>query len=206
MREAEDAMRRGTLIVLSGPSGVGKSTLVERALEALPRLRFSVSATTRARRDGETDGVHYRFMDVSTFEGLAGDGELLERAVVHGHHYGTPRAGVRELQELGFTVLLDIDTQGADQVRATGEPATFVFVMPPSAGELRDRLRKRATEDPASLAIRLERASGEMERSRDYEFVVINDDLSRAAAELVAVIRAAVARAERDERIADVLG
>ncbi len=206
MNDAEEAMRRGTLIVLSGPSGAGKSTLVERALKALPRLRFSVSATTRAPRDGEADGVHYRFVDVPGFEGLAAEGELLERAVVHGHHYGTPRSAVRELQESGFTVLLDIDTQGADQVRASGEPATFVFVMPPSSAELRARLQKRATEDPASLSIRLGRATGEMERSREYEFVVINDEVARAADELIAVIRAAVARSERDERIADVLG
>ncbi len=197
-------MRRGTLIVLSGPSGVGKSTLVTRALEAIPRLRFSVSATTRASRDGEVDGIHYRFVDVPAFEEMAGRGALLERAVVHGKHYGTPREGVREQQEGGFTVLLDIDTQGADQVRASGEPATFVFIQPPSLQALRDRLTGRATEDPASLAIRLERARGEMERAVDYEFVVVNDDLARAADELITVIRAAVIRAERDERIADI--
>ncbi len=199
-------MRRGTLIVLSGPSGVGKSTLVARALEKLPRLRFSVSATTRAARDGEEDGVHYRFVDVPAFEELAGEGELLERAVVHGQHYGTPRAAVRELQGRGYTVLLDIDTQGADQVRASGEPATFVFILPPSIAALRERLQRRATEDPASLAIRLDRARGEMERATDYEFVVLNDDLGRAADELIGVIRASVIRAERDERIGDVLG
>lgn len=194
-------MRRGTLIVLSGPSGVGKSTLVDRALEALPRLRFSVSATTRPPREGELNGTHYHFVDVPTFEEMAGRGDLLERAVVHGKHYGTPRAGVREQQARGLTVLLDIDTQGADQVRTSGEPATFVFIQPPSLQALRERLDQRGTEDPASLAIRLDRARGEMDRAVDYEFVIVNDDLALAADELVTVIRAAVIRAERDERL-----
>jgi len=185
---------KGTLVVLSGPSGVGKSTLVARALEAMPELSFSVSVTTRPQRPNECDGVDYRFVDVEDFEEMSSKGRLLERAVVHGCHYGTPRDAVHKLQHAGRTALLDIDTQGADQVRASGEPATFVFVMPPTIDVLRQRLHRRATEDDRSMAVRLSVARTEMERASDYEFVVVNDDLEQAARDLIAVLKAAVIR------------
>ena len=197
--------KRGTLVVLSGPSGVGKSTLVARALEAMPELSFSVSVTTRPPRPSERDGVDYRFVDGDSFEGLAAAGGLLERAVVHGCHYGTPRDAVHDLQAQGRTVLLDIDTQGADQVRASGEPATFLFVMPPDRATLEARLQLRGTESTASMTLRLGRADSEMARASDYEFVVVNDDLERSARDLIAVLRSAVIRARRDEIVRDVL-
>jgi guanylate kinase len=197
--------KTGTLVVLSGPSGVGKSTLVARALEALPELSFSVSVTTRPARPNERDGVDYRFVDEEAFEALAARGGLLERAVVHGRHYGTPRDAVHDLQAQGRTVLLDIDTQGADQVRSSGEPATFVFILPPDAATLEARLQLRGTENPAAVALRLSRARAEMERAPDYEFVVVNDDLERAARDLIAVLRAAVLRARRNDTVRDVL-
>ncbi len=197
--------KQGTLVVLSGPSGVGKSTLVSRALEAMPELAFSVSVTTRPPRPTERDGVDYRFVDEEAFEALAARGGLLERAVVHGRHYGTPRDAVHDLQALGRTVLLDIDTQGADQVRESGEPATFVFVLPPDADTLEARLKLRGTEDPAAMTLRLSRARAEMERAGDYEFVVVNDDLERAARDLIAVLRAAVIRARRDQTVRGVI-
>ena len=196
---------RGTLVVLSGPSGVGKSTLVARALEAMPELSFSVSVTTRAPRSNESDGVDYRFVDAESFEEMAGTGQLLERAVVHGCHYGTPRDAVHQLQRNGRTVLLDIDTQGADQVRASGEPATFVFVMPPTIDVLRNRLRRRATENDRSVAVRLSVARSEMERASEYEFVVVNDDLELAARNLIAVLRAAVLRSRGAEVVKSIL-
>ena len=197
---------RGTLVVLSGPSGVGKSTLVARALEAMPELSFSVSVTTRAPRASERDGVDYRFVDSESFEQMSGKGLLLERAVVHGCHYGTPRDAVHQLQQQGRTVMLDIDTQGADQVRASGEPATFVFVMPPTIDVLRQRLRRRATEDDRSLAVRLSVARSEMERATEYEFVVVNDDLELAARNLIAVLRSAVIRSRGAEVVSGILG
>lgn len=197
--------KSGTLVVLSGPSGVGKSTLVARALEALPELSFSVSVTTRPPRPAERDGVDYRFVDEDAFEALAARGGLLERAVVHGRHYGTPRDAVHDLQAQGRTVLLDIDTQGADQVRSSKEPATFVFVLPPDAATLEARLQLRGTEEPEAVALRLSRARAEMERATDYEFVVVNDDLERAARDLIAVLRSAVLRARRDDTVRGVL-
>ncbi len=199
-------MIEGTLVVLSGPSGAGKTTLVRRALERLEDLTFSVSVTTRPRRRGERDGVDYRFVDEDDFAALVAAGELLEHALVHGHHYGTPREAIHELQRRGKTVLLDIDTQGADQVRASGEPATFVFVMPPDHAALRRRLARRATEDPETVRRRLAAAWAEMERARDYEFVVVNDDVERAAEELVAILRAARIRGAREQLVDAVLG
>lgn len=192
-------MFRGTLIVLSGPSGVGKSTLVARALQVIPRLAFSVSATTRPPRRGERDGVDYRFVTEDKFADLVAGGELLEHAVVHGCHYGTPRDDVHRLQTNGLTVLLDIDTQGADQVRASGEPASFVFIMPPDIDVLRGRLTARATDDEQTVNLRLSRARAEMERARDYEFVVVNEDLDTAAEDLIAVLRSCVLRAAHDQ-------
>lgn len=198
-------MPRGTLIVVSGPSGVGKSTLLKRALESTPELVFSVSLTTRPPRDGERDGIDYCFVDLDEFERLASEGQLLERAVVHGQHYGTPRDAVHELQGQGRTVILDIDTQGADQVRASGEPATFVFVLPPDFESLQQRLTSRGTEDPTSITMRLGRARSEMERASDYEFVLINDDLERSFQHLQAMFRAIILRSARDELIEETL-
>ncbi len=194
-----EASMRGTLVVLSGPSGVGKSTLVSRVLEAMPELAFSVSVTTRPMRPSERDGVDYRFVDEAEFERLAAHGDLLERAVVHGYHYGTPRDEVHRLQAEGRTVMLDIDTQGADQVRASGEPATFVFILPPDMATLTGRLEARGTETEQSLAVRLTGAPVEMARAHDYEFVVVNGELRQSARDLTAVLRAAVLRSRRDE-------
>jgi guanylate kinase len=196
------AAARGELFVISAPSGAGKSTLVARLMDALPRLVFSVSWTTRAPRAGEVDGVAYHFTDDAGFRSKMERGELLEWATVHDSLYGTGRAETLASLERGDDVVLDIDVQGAEQVRLSGLPASFVFILPPSREVLTARLMARGTESPASLARRLANARAEIACYGSFDHVVVNDDLDGAAADLVAIVRAA--RCRRERRDADV--
>ena len=183
-------MRQGTLIVIAGPSGVGKGSLVQRLLEHDPeRLALSVSATTRPARSGETDGLDYRFIDGATFDRMIDAGEFLEWAEVYrGRRYGTPRAFVEERLAGGFDVLLEIDVQGAAQVRARAPDACLLLLVPPSLSALETRLRGRGTEDDAAIAERLAVAERELEQSGWFDHVVVNDDLDRATEEVAAII------------------
>jgi guanylate kinase len=167
------------LIVVSGPSGVGKSTLC-RALLDDARLVTSVSCTTRPPRPDEVDGRDYWFLSREEFERRLAAGAFLEHAVVHGNRYGTPREAVESRLREGRCPLLDIDVQGAAQVRATGLPAVFLFIAPRSPEVLRERLQRRDTEDAASMARRLAAAEREMQAARDYDLVVVNDRLPEA--------------------------
>ncbi len=187
----------GTLFVVSAPSGAGKGTLIRRLFAEVPGIAFSVSWTTRAPRPGEREGVDYHFCDEETFREKVRRGEFLEWAEVHGHLYGTGRAEVEERLAAGMDVLLDIDVQGAARVRASGFPATFVFILPPSPEVLADRLRGRGTESAGSLARRLADARAEIPRWREFDWLVLNDDLEEASREFVAVFRAARASRER---------
>ncbi len=187
----------GTLFVVSAPSGAGKGTLIRRLLEELDGIVFSVSWTTRAPRPGERDGVDYHFCDETTFREKVRRGEFLEWAEVHGHLYGTERAQVEARLAEGLDVLLDIDVQGAAQVRASGFPATFVFILPPSPEVLAERLRGRGTESEESLRLRLADARDEVPRWREFDWLVLNDDLAEATREFVAVFRAVRASRER---------
>ena len=190
----------GGLLVISAPSGAGKSTLIAHLVEALPGLAFSVSWTTRRPRPAEVDGVAYHFTDEATFRRKIEDRELLEWANVHGHLYGTGRAETEAALAAGTDVILDIDVQGAAQVRAAGLAATFVFILPPSWETLVARLTARATEDPAALERRLASARRELPRWREFDHLVVNDDLAAAQADLVAIVRAA--RTQRERRAA----
>ena len=190
------------LFVVSGPSGGGKSTLIHRVLREVPGLRFSVSHTTRARRASEKDGRDYHFVRTDVFQRMIARGAFLEWAKVHGHLYGTSRT---EVARRRGDVLLDIDVQGARQVRAalgaTGE-AAFIFVTPPSYRELARRLRARGEDDAEAMARRLRNARDEMRSAGQFDYVVINDDLETAVAELKAVVRAARCRtAARKKRL-----
>jgi guanylate kinase len=181
------------LVVLSGPSGVGKDTLIARLRAVEPGIQYSVSCTTRAPRPGEIDGVHYTFLTRPQFDQLiAGDG-LLEWAEVHGHRYGTPRSRLEEARERD--VILKIDVQGAAKLRAAGVPALYIFLAPPSLEELLRRLVGRRTEDPQSLARREADARSELAEASRYDHVVVNDDVDRAAREVAGLIHAATARA-----------
>ncbi len=180
-------MSRGRLFVVAGPSGAGKGTLIEELLRRHPTAWLSISATTRKPRPGESHGVQYFFLDEKTFRERAGRGEFLEWAEVHGNLYGTPRDEVMERLEGGRDVILEIDVQGARQVREKVPDAVGIFVMPPSLEELERRLRGRGTESDRELERRLRNAREESRAAEEYRYVVVNDDLHRAREELCAI-------------------
>lgn len=178
----------GLLIVLSGPGGVGKDTLIDMLLPRDPRLHYSVSYTTRAPRPYEVDGEHYRFVDEATFWRLAADGELLEHARVNGHLYGTSASRVDELRRRGRDAILKIDVQGAEQVRSRRPDGVFVFISPPSMDELLRRRARRGTETEEEIAARQRLAEVEMSYAGRYDHVVVNDDAERAVTEIQAIL------------------
>lgn len=178
----------GRLVVLVGPSGVGKGTVVRAARSLLPELWVSLSATTRAPRLGEVEGVAYHFVAAEEFSRMVEAGELLEHNAHFSASYGTPRRPVDTRLAAGVPSALEIDLHGARQVRsALGDRAYLVFLAPPSVTELERRLTARATEDAAGLAARLERARVEMAAMEEFDAVIVNDDVSKAAAELVSL-------------------
>ena len=177
----------GKMIVISGASGVGKSTVLGKVMGSREDLRFSVSATTRAPRPGEVDGVSYYFITKDRFQEMIAQGAFLEYDGHMDNFYGTPRAQALEKMEKGH-VLLDIEPKGAAQVRKTMPEATLIFIMPPSVEELENRLRKRGDTSPEQIALRLERARWEMEQRSWYDHVVVNDDADRCAEEILKII------------------
>lgn len=188
---------RGVLIVLSGPSGAGKSTVISRLLRRRGDVRFSVSATTRAPRPGEENGVNYYFLSREQFAGLIERDALLEHAEYVGNYYGTPAEPVEKSLADGYNVLLDIEVQGAAQVLAKRPDAVSVFLCPPSLAELERRLRGRGTDAEDVIRGRLDTARREYARSENYAYIVVNDDADTAAAELDAIITAELCRRAR---------
>lgn len=181
--------KQGRLYVYSGPSGVGKGTLLAPLL-AQGLVRLSVSATTRAPRPGETDGVEYHFVTRTEFERMICDGEMLEYAEYNGNYYGTPRRFVEEALCRGQNVILEIEVKGAEQIHRLCPDAVMIFVTPPSLGDLRRRLEGRATEPQEVIEGRLAAAADEIAAGEDYDFIIVNDDAARAREELAAAIRA----------------
>jgi guanylate kinase len=179
---------RGNLIVVSAPSGAGKTSLAERVLKRLPDLRFSISYTTRAQRGSEQNGVDYYFVSESEFEAMQGRGEFLESAEVHGHLYGTHEKQVEDLLAEGFDVMLDIDVQGAEQVRGRMPDAILLFVLPPSREILESRLLTRNLNEPGDIERRLRNGAREVQLYERFDYVIVNDDLDRALAQLEAII------------------
>ncbi len=186
------------MLVLSSPSGAGKTTLARRLIEAEPGVTPSVSVTTRPRRANEADGVDYHFTDPARFAAMRDAGELLEWAQVFGNLYGTPRAPVERALDSGCDVLFDIDWQGGAQLRrAAPDDVVSVFILPPSASALRQRLQSRALDSPEVIERRLAGAGREIEAWRDYDYVIVNDHFDESLASLRAVLRAERLRGAR---------
>ncbi len=178
------------MIVVSAPSGAGKTTVVHRLLSEMPGLRFSVSHTTRAPRGHEREGVEYYFVDRATFEGLRDDGKLLEWAEVHGNLYGTGLEEEKRAHEDGVDLLLDVDVQGAAQVREKMPEAVTVFILPPSYEVLERRLRGRGEDDESTVKRRLAAAGQEIKAYKHYDFAIVNDDLDASVEALKSIVRA----------------
>lgn len=190
--------RSGMLIVISGPSGVGKGTLVKELYREMPELRFSVSVTTRQPRPGEEDGKHYFFRTEEQFQRMVEEGDLLEYSqFVNGLFYGTPRAYVEEMIAEGHDVLLEIDVKGAIQVKERWPHGVYIFILPPTLEALEQRLRKRQTEAAEAIRQRLSVAVDELNFLPLYDYQVVNDDLSKAARKLQAIITAERCRISR---------
>jgi guanylate kinase len=180
----------GHLYIVTAPSGAGKTTLVRLLLANDPEIRVSISHSTRAPRVGERDGCDYHFVGVQDFLDRVGNDEFLEWAEVHGNYYGTARSGIDSALSAGHDVLLEIDWQGAQQVRRLFPAAIGVFILPPSLDELELRLRARATDSAETIARRAAAAREEMRHVAEFEYVIINDELQRALQDLLAVVRA----------------
>jgi guanylate kinase len=176
------------LVVISGPGGVGKDTLIERLLARKPKLCYSVSYTTRPMRDYEVDGEHYSFVDEPTFRRMIQENAFLEHATVNGSLYGTSSARVEAAQRAGYDVILKIDVQGADQVRQRRPDGVYVFIAPPSMDELIRRRIERGVEPPEEIQARQELAQWEMSFADRYDHIVVNDDLERAVAEIESLV------------------
>jgi len=188
---------KGLLFVITAPSGAGKSSLIRAALEEEPRIRLSVSTTTRAPRAGEVNGREYHFVDPQTFEAMVQRGEFLECAEVHGNRYGTSQRAIDAALTRGEDLLLEIDWQGAQQVRRLHPDCVTIFVLPPSVDELGRRMRSRALDSDAVIERRLANARDEMSHAPGFDYVIINDDFETARRELLGVLRAERVRTAR---------
>lgn len=201
----------GTLYIVSAPSGAGKTSLVKALLDALPDIRLSVSHTTRAMRPGETDGVNYHFVDCATFTNLHEHGDFLEHAEVFGNYYGTSQAALeRDLAE-GHDLILEIDWQGAQQVRRKLPHAQSIFILPPSQAALRQRLDNRGQDSAEIIERRMREAVSEMSHYVEYDYLIINDDFASALEDLKSIFRTRQLRLDRQQRrhddlLVDLLG
>ena len=196
--------RRGLMLVLSSPSGAGKTTLSRKLLEADPGVELSVSVTTRKQRPGEIDGRDYHFIDAARFDAMVKGGELLEWAQVFGHRYGTPRAPVEAALGNGHDVLFDIDWQGTQQLREKADhDLVSIFVLPPSMADLERRLRRRAQDPDEVIHARMATAADEMSHWAEYDYVVINTDVDRAFREVHTILAAERLKRERQTGLSD---
>ncbi|APG26673.1 guanylate kinase [Syntrophotalea acetylenivorans] len=187
---------RGNLFVVSAPSGAGKTSLCKAVIDILPNLRHSVSHTTRSPRTGEVDGQDYHFVSNAQFDAMVADGAFVEWALVHGNRYGTAVASLEQVRDAGCDLLLEIDCQGAAQLKERCPDAIFIFILPPSLQELESRLKGRQTDTPEVIAQRLLNARDEMREMFWYDYLVINDEFDLASQQLQAILLASGCRTE----------
>jgi guanylate kinase len=192
---------RGTLFVVSSPSGGGKGTIIRHVLDVVENLSYSVSYTTRAPRPGEVNGREYFFISRETFDEMAAAGEFLEWACVHGNYYGTSKQQIIEETATGADIILEVDVQGAASVRQLLMDSVSIFILPPSYDVLRQRLIARGTDSPEELAVRLRNAPAELKQYSSFDYVIINDEIERAAGQLASIIYAERARCMRQEAL-----
>ena len=194
---ASATKRTGILFVISAPSGAGKTSICRKILQMLPDLHQSISYTTRPMRDGERDGTDYHFVTTDVFQQMVSDGAFAEWAEVHGNCYGTARTSLKEAAAAGADILLDIDFQGAEQLRYSGLEGVFIFILPPGMDELRRRLDARNTDDDRVIERRMKNAAGEIAAAVKFDYLVVNDVLESAADTIMAIIKAENARTRR---------
>ncbi len=196
---AQERRSEAFAVVISGPSGVGKTTIAERVVAADPLVRESISVTTRPPREGEVEGRDYFFVDEERFEEMKVEGELIEWARVHGAQYGTPSRFLREQLAAGHDVLLNIDIQGGNRVKKLFPASVTIFILPPTFEALEERIRGRGSLDDEALRLRLENARKEIAAARNYDYIVVNDELDVAVESVCSVIRAERCRRERQK-------
>lgn len=183
-------MKKGVLLVISGPSGVGKGTIASRLMKKYPDLKFSLSMTTREPRESEEEGVNYYFTDVENFEQMIEENKFIEYAKVHGNYYGTPKEMVEKSLKNGETILLDVDIQGALQVKRKYPKGIYIFILPPSMDELKNRIIKRGSETEKTFKTRYDNAFKEIDLAVAYDYFIINDKLDKAVDTLETILKA----------------
>ncbi len=193
----KDVKRKGLLYVISAPSGAGKTSICRAIMTLFPDLRQSISYTTRAMRSGEQEGRDYHFVSKQVFDKMVADGEFVEWAEVHGNCYGTALKTLQQASDAGADVLLDIDFQGADQLRKSGLNGVFLFILPPNMAELLSRLESRNTDDEETIAKRMENAVGEIAESVKFDYLIVNDVLEQAVEKVRAIMITESARTEQ---------
>jgi len=197
--------RPGILIVLSGPSGTGKGTICKELLQNYSNINYSISTTTRSPRAGEVNGLNYRFIAKEEFQSMVQNDELLEWAEVYGNYYGTPRRYVTELLHSGKDVVLEIDTQGAMQIKAKFPQGVFIYIVPPSIDELANRINKRGSDSPEAIEKRLGCVRYELSCAYHYNYIVVNDQVAEATTRISAIINAEKCRVDRNTDLIDAM-